>query len=94
MKLLGVSSLILLSVMAATPAQAGINAGTSGGLLNSQEKCASALNGYLSYRHKADSADMYKIQKLENQVDSFCEGYQVQLVENNGVMTGVIELAE
>ena len=59
-----------------------------------KEKCASALNNYLGYRHESNSADTYKVQKLENQVGSLCEGYQIKLVDNNGVMTGVIELAE
>lgn len=94
MKLLSVSSLILAGLVTATSAHAGINAGTSSGILSSQEKCASALNSYLSYRHESNSADAYKIQKLENQVDSLCNGYQVKLVENNGVMTGMIELAD
>lgn len=94
MKLLGVSSLILAGMVGTTSAQAGINAGMASGILSSQEKCASALNSYLSFRHETDSSDDYKIQKLERQVDSMCEGYQVKLVDNNGVMTGVVELAE
>lgn len=94
MKLLSVSSLILVGVVGAGSVQAGINTGTTSGILTSKERCATALNSYLSYRHESNSADAYKIQRLENQVDSMCEGYQVKLVDNNGVMTGLVELAD
>lgn len=94
MKLISVSSLVLAAMVGASAAQAGINAATTHGILSSQEKCATALNSYLSYRHETNSADAYKIQRLENQVDSLCEGYQVKLVDNNGAMTGVVELAD
>lgn len=94
MKLINVSSLALGAIMAASTAQAGINAATPHGIVGNQEKCASALNSYLSFRHETDSSDDYKIQKLEKQVDSMCDGYQIKLVENDGVMTGVIELVD
>lgn len=94
MKGLPIFSLIILGTMGTTSTQAGINFGATSGILSSQEKCATALNSYLSYRHESNSADAYKIQKLEDQVDSMCEGYQVKLVNNNGVMSGVIELVD
>lgn len=89
-----VSALFLTVIVGMPLAQAGINVGATSGILSSKEKCASALNNYLGYRHESNSADTYKVQKLENQVGSLCEGYQIKLVDNNGVMTGVIELAE
>lgn len=94
MKSLSIVSLICVGITGTTTTQAGINYGATSGILSSQEKCATALNSYLSYRHDSNSADAYKIQKLEDQVDSMCEGYQVKLVNNNGVMSGVIELAD
>lgn len=93
MKLISVSSLLLAMMLAASTTQAGVNMASTHGILNSQEKCAAALNSYLSFRHATDSSDDYKIQKLERQVDSMCDGYQIKLVDNNGTMTGVIELA-
>ena len=92
MKLMNIMVLVFTALMATT-AQAGINPGTTSGILSSKEKCAAALNSYLSYRHEEHSEDAYKIQKLENQVDAMCEGYQVQLMENEGVTTGVVELS-
>ena len=94
MKQLTIAGLLLTAVIGVTTVQAGIHIGTSRGILSSQEKCATALNSYLSYRHESNSADAYKIQQLEDQVDALCEGYQVKLVDNNGVTTGVIELAD
>ncbi len=87
-----VTGMVLAGLMGT--AQAGVNPGTTSGILSSKEKCASALNNYLGYRHDANSADAYRVQKLESQVDTMCEGYQVKLVDNNGVTTGVIELAD
>ena len=86
--------LVLSGLLAMGASQAGINAGTTSGILSSKEKCAAALNSYLSYRHETHSEDAFKIQKLENQVDALCQGYQVQLMENNGVTTGVVELSD
>lgn len=88
------AGLVSLATMGVTIAQAGVNPGTTSGILSSKEKCASALNSYLGYRHETGSADAYKVQKLEAQVDSLCNGYQIKLVNNNGVMTGEIELAD
>ena len=94
MKSTNLWGLVFIGVFTAGAAQAGVGTGPTGGILSSKEKCASALNNYLSYRHTTNSADDYKVQKLENQVDSMCEGYQINLVESNGVMTGVVELAD
>lgn len=94
MKLTRIASLLLAGVLGAGTAQAGIGSGSAGTILTSKEKCASALNNYLSFRHGSNANDAYKIQKLENQVDALCDGYQVNLVESNGMMTGVVELAE
>jgi len=94
MNLSRISSAILAGLITAGTAQAGINTGTSNGILNSREKCASALNSYLSYRHANATTDAYKVSKLENQVDSMCDGYQIKLVESNGVTRGLIELAD
>ncbi|MDH5445025.1 MAG: hypothetical protein OEY52_05670 [Gammaproteobacteria bacterium] len=94
MKLMNVFGFSLVYFLMSTTAHGGINTGTTSGILSSKEKCAAALNSYLSYRHESHSEDAYKIQKLENQVDALCEGYQIQLMENEGVMTGVVELAE
>lgn len=88
------TTVLILTGLLSSTAQAGINAGTTSGILSSKEKCAAALNSYLSYRHETHSEDAYKIQKLENQVDAMCEGYQVQLMENDGVTTGVVELTD
>lgn len=88
------TTILILTGLLSSTAQAGINAGTTSGILSSKEKCAAALNSYLSYRHETHSEDAYKIQKLENQVDAMCEGYQVQLMENDGVTTGVVELTD
>jgi len=88
------TTVLILTGLLSTTAQAGINHGTTSGILSSKEKCAAALNSYLSYRHESHSEDAYKIQKLENQVDAMCEGYQVQLMENDGVTTGVVELSD
>ena len=94
MKLTKLLGLVFIGVIAAGSAQAGVGSGPTSGILSSKEKCASALNNYLSYRHTSGSADDYKVQKLEAQVDSMCQGYQINLVENKGVMTGVVELAD
>ena len=94
MNKLFVSGFVLAGVMGMGVAQAGINNGLTSGILSSKEKCASALNNYLGYRHDVNATDTAKVQKLENQVDAMCEGYQIKLVNTNGVMTGVIELAD
>ena len=91
---MNISALVLAGVLGAGSVQAGISAGPTSGILSSKEKCAAALNSYLSYRHETHSEDAYKIQKLEDQVDSMCEGYQIQLMEKNGATTGVVELID
>ena len=86
--------LAILGLFLMTNAQAGIGSSSSSSLLNSKERCAAALNSYLNYRHENEAEDATRIQKLENQVDALCQGYQVQLMENGGVTTGVLELSE
>lgn len=62
--------------------------------LSGQEKCASALNSYLLYRHNASEVDDFKLGKLEYQIEAMCEGFQVKLVNQNGAVRGVIEAVE
>jgi hypothetical protein len=91
---MNIAVLVFAGLLLTSTAQAGINPGLSGGILSSKERCAAALNNYLSYRQTAHTENASKIQKLENQVDALCEGYQIQLMENNGITTGMIELAD
>ena len=94
MKPLGLSSLILAGILGSTLAQAGINTGITDVALKSEESCAMAINSYLSYRHEANEIDAYTMQTMENNIDNICIGFQIKLVDNNGVMTGVVEVAD
>ena len=94
MKMTYAMGIALSGLLFHSASQAGINAGPTSGILSSQEKCAAALNSYLSYRRETSSEDAYRIQKLEDQVDALCQGYQIQVMEKNGVTTGVLEAIE
>ncbi len=96
MKLINIPSLILTGMLSATSALASINTGTtnSNNILSNEKKCATAINSYLRYRYETTMVNAYKIQTLEEQVDNKCVGYQIKLVDNNGVMTGIVEIAD
>jgi len=72
-------------------AQASVPHLSSTGFQSSKEQCASALNSYLLYRHNDKQLEKLKLQRLENQVESLCGGYQVRVVDNDGTLTGIIE---
>jgi len=79
------------ALLISTLADASVSNPSAAGFQSSKEQCASALNSYLLYRHSDSESDNYKLQKLESQVESMCDGYQVRMVESNGVKTGIIE---
>ncbi len=95
MKLMNLSSLVLMGAIATSSlAQAGISTNDIKHVRSSEKKCAFAINNYLNYRYETVLVDAYKVQTLEKQVDSTCVGYQIKLVESDGVMTGIVELAD
>ncbi|MDH5178943.1 MAG: hypothetical protein OEZ39_07675 [Gammaproteobacteria bacterium] len=89
-----VLSLSLCLTLFAVEASAGSYNPSASGILSGKEKCASALNSYLYYRHNSSDVDHLKLQKLEYQIDAMCEGYQVRLVNKDGALTGIVEAAE
>ena len=64
------------------------------GFATEKEKCATALNSYLLYRHGTQQSDNLKLQKMENQIEAMCEGYQIRLVSKDGGLSGIIEAAK
>ena len=79
------------TLLFSTLAQAAVTAPDSYPMQGGREQCASALNSYLHYRHNNSSLDALKLQGLENQIEALCEGYQIRLVDNNGVLSGIVE---
>lgn len=64
------------------------------GFASGKEKCASALNSYLLYRHSDQIKDSHKLEKMESQIESMCEGFQIRLVSKDGSLSGIIEAVE
>lgn len=89
-----VLSLSLALALPSVEAYAGTSASGAASFLSSKEKCASALNSYLLYRHNTVNADLFKLEKLEYQIEAMCDGYEIRLVSKDGATRGIIEAVE
>ena len=53
--------------------------------------CAGALNDYLYHRSTVKKIDESKLSRLENRIDTVCQGFRIRIEKQNGKLIGVIE---